>query len=210
MPGRANQMSAGDAYNMAGSRWAVPLKVLTNKKALDMALQQHVWTMQQESLRAAGGDRQEHIRGQYRMKEQEIQNKAAGKSNLEYQVLTQAVELAKSQGLDLESPDGQKQFQSIYQALLYEASGGKSGSMLAAGGVDFTKIPAGNSSLPEPVGGMDPRRMLPGYASYGVPQGSGGQKLTVDDPVAVKIFNKAGRDPKKAAEMARKLGYTFE
>lgn len=199
MPGRANQMSAGDAYNMAGSRWSVPLKVLTNKKALDAALQQHTWTMQQKAQDLAGGNMQEHIRGQYRFIEQVLQNQAGSKSNLEYQVLTQAVKMATDQRIDMQSPEGQQKFQQIYQALLNQATGGEQGAMLLAGGE-----PEQPPNVPEPVWPADPRRMLPGYADYGIPRVNG-KEITPEIMRSLKL--KSGGDILKAKAMAKKLGY---
>lgn len=205
----ANLSSASEIYNMAPTRWGGILKTLNNKKAIDDLIRQHTWTMQQKSADAASGKEKEHIQGQYRLKEQELQNKSSGKSNLEYSVLTQAVEMAKAQGIDMQSPEGQQQFQQLYQALLHQASGGKSGAMMAAGGVPPDAFSGETqSSAPEPVGMFDPRRMSPNYADYGIPKATEKNKK-LDQATAQKILQKAGGDKDKARAMAKKLGYSF-
>lgn len=210
MPGRANQMAPENAYQMAPSRWTVPFKVLSNKRALDQAFQQHVWNMQRQQLM-----------GQIDIQKETAQN-AAGEGSISaikpnYNILNQAVEMAKNRGIQIETPEGQQQFQDIYQALLYQHSGGKQGALMAAGGEGA--IPEFSSTeIPNPVGPLNPMRISPRYADYGIRKGKGQQKL--DRETGMKLLKKLGWDEnlndeeknlvrQKARAMAKKLGYIF-
>lgn len=204
MAGRANQMSATDAYAMAPSRWGVMVKTLSNRKALEDAFRQHDWKMQELAAQAASGATQQHIAGQYHLKAQELQNQ--GIQGLNYKVQQQALAEAKRLGLDLNDPEGFASFQQIYQKLMSQVQMGMNPAMAAAttGDVGGGGTPP---NVPESVGTWDPRRMLPGYANYGIPKGGGSSPL--DRTTAQKILTKAGGDPAKARAMAAKLGYSF-
>lgn len=205
MPSRAsNVMSPMDAYNMAPQQFGAMnqfiMSAITNKKAYDEAFRKHTWESDKAAKEAMRKEREQYNAHRYRMSEIKAGQEGKG-NNLEYQVLTQAVKMAQDQGIDMQDPDGQQMFQNIYRALLNQASGGKQGSMMMASGAT-PKLP----DVPEPVGGWDPRRMLPGYADYGVPQGQGG---TLDQSTASRLLQKAGGDKNRARAMARKLGYSF-
>ena len=70
MPGRANLMSPEQMYNMAPSRFGVPLKVLTNKKALDVAIMKHQWEMQKNAQELAAGQKRQETAGRFGLQEQ--------------------------------------------------------------------------------------------------------------------------------------------
>lgn len=142
---------------MTPSRFGVPLRVLTNKKAADVAFQNHVWEMQKQAQALAGGEKQQHIAGQYRLKEQGMQNQVLRKSGIEATTLAQAVQIAKNQGIDVETPEGQQSLGQIYQYLMKLQSGGgvdAGASNLAAGG-------AGPSAAAAP--GESSGFQLPGF-----------------------------------------------
>lgn len=204
MPSRASGMSPAEAYNMAPQQFGainqVLLNALTNKKAYEDAFRKHSWEMEKADKEAIRKEKEAKTRHGYRMEEIKAGPGARGNS-IEYQTLTQAVEMAQDQGIDMQDPEGQIMFQNIYRALLAQATGGKQGSMMMASGA-APKLP----EVPSPVGSFDPRRMLPGYADYGVKQGAGG---SLDEATAAKLLQKAGGDKNKARAMARKLGYSF-
>src|SRR3990167_4626810 len=186
MPERANQMSPTEAYNMAGSRWSVPFKVLSNKKALDQAFQQHAWNMQRDAAQqSAGGGK----RG----------------SNLDYQVLTQAVELARSQTIDMQTPEGQQAFQQIYQALLNQATGGERGAMMMAGGEAPPVQPEGQPQGSF-ISGFQKGLVKPFKDAMSV--FSGDKTLTRE--VVRQLKKQSGGDKEKSKAMARELGYRIE
>lgn len=207
MPGRAtDRLSPENAYEMAPSRWNVPFKILSNKRALDQAFQQHTWYMQRQQLggqidiQAAGGE-----------------SSAGAETKLNYNILNQAVEIAKSQGIQVETPEGQQEFRNIYLALLYQHSGGQQGALMAAGG-EGTIPEFPSTEVPSAVGPLNPLRMSPRYADYGIRKGTGQQKL--DRETSIEFLNKAGwndnlndegkkRVKQKARAMAKKLGYIF-
>lgn len=200
MPGRASQLSSEGAYNIGASRWNVPFQVLSNKKSLDEAFRKHVWTMQQETTRgrAAGPEQKQ--------------------DNLNYNILTQAVEIAKNNAIQLETPEGQKEFQKIYQALLYQASGGQRGSMLAAGGEPPPDILSSGGNAP----GQDQQSVAERFAG-GFKEGlssvnpmkifrkpsQAGQGKFLDQETARRILRRAGGDPDKARKTAKEMGYSF-
>ena len=134
MPGRAQLMTPGQAYEMGGSRFGVPLKVLTNKKALDLAMQKHIWTMQEKAQGLAGGMEKQKLVGEQGLERQRLVNERYGKSSLESSVLSQAVKLAQDQLIDLNTPEGQAQFENIYRALLSQVKGVPQGAEDLAGG----------------------------------------------------------------------------
>ena len=128
-------MTPGQAYEMGGSRFGVPLKVLTNKKALDLAIQKHIWTTQEQAQRLAGGMEKQELVGKQRLEQQELQNERYGKSSLESSVLSQAVRLVSNDPLfELNTPEGQAQFENIYRALLSQVRGTPQGAEELAGG----------------------------------------------------------------------------
>jgi len=197
MPGRAQQMTPGQMYEMAPSKFGVPLKVLTNKKALDLAIMKHTWEMQRSSQELAGGERKQHIAGQYGLKEQELRNKVSARSTIEANVLAQAVKMAQDNLIDMDTPEGQAQFRKIYQTLLNQVKGG---------GEDDASTPkptnATQPSLMQGINsGYNPRQNIP-------PQDvNSGKQLDAD--TARRILQKAGGDKDKARAMARKMGYTL-
>ncbi len=204
MPSRANGMSPTDAYNMAPQQFGainqVLLHALTNKKAYEDAFRKHSWEMEKADKEAIRKEKESRTQHGYKMEEIKAGQGAKG-NGIEYQILTQAVKMAQDQGIDMQDPEGQTMFQNIYRALLAQATGGKQGSMMMASGAT-PKMP----EVPSPVNMFDPRRMLPGFADYGVPQGQGG---TLDQSTATKLLQKAGGDKNRARAMARKLGYSF-
>lgn len=198
MAGRAQLMSPGQAYEMGGSRFGVPLKVLTNKKALDLAMQKHTWIMQEQAQTIAGGAEKQHIAGQYGLKQQELQNERYGKSSLEASVLAQAVKMAQDNAIDMETPEGQQQFTNIYQTLLRQVKGEPAvqpGAENLAGG----QPPFNPPEITAPD--FDPNVMFSG------PSKSQGKPL--DPATAKKLLKRAGGDKEKARALAKKLGYTF-
>lgn len=204
MPGRAQQMTPAQLFQMAPSRYNVPFKVLSNKRALDDAFRRHQWEMQRNAQTLASGERRQKIAGEFGLKNREAINQSAQRTGIEKTVLTQAVKLAQDNALDMNSPEGQEQFTQIYQALLNQATSGEEGALLAASG----EVPSGidETSLPEPVGPINPLRALPGYADYGIDRGEG-KKL--DKNTAQRILQKAGGDKEKARAIAKRLGYTL-
>lgn len=209
MPSRSAQFLTGDNIGQIvpqqyGAINQVIMSALTNKKAYEDAFRKHSWEMDKASKEAIRKEREQYNAHRYKMDEIKAkQPDSSGKGNeLEYQVLTQAVKMAQEKSIDLRDPEGQQMFQNIYRALLSQASGGQKGSMMMASG-DTGKIP----NVPDSVGAWDPRRILPGYADYGISKGSGNSAL--DQDTAAKLLQKAGGDKNKARAIARKLGYKF-
>src|SRR3990167_8678024 len=128
MPSRANLMTPGQMYEMTPSRFGVPLKVLTNKKALDVAFMKHTWEMQKSAQELSAGQKKQETAGEYGLKQQELQNKSYHGSNIESNVLAQAVKLAQDRRIDLNTPEGQAQFENIYKALLTQVKGTDKGA----------------------------------------------------------------------------------
>jgi hypothetical protein len=197
-------MSATDTYAMTPSRWGVPLKVLTNKKAADVAFQNHVWEMQKKAQDAASGATQQHIAGQYRLKEQGMQNQVLRKSGIEATTLAQAVQIAKNQGIDVETPEGQQSLGQIYRYLMKLQSGGGmdlGASDLAAGG-------AGPVAAPSEAGSFQ----LPGFLGDWQKKATGSRGLTkVGTPGAKTAPSSAAKEitatnPTTGAKMAYRNG----
>lgn len=152
------------------SRWGAILKTLSNKKAMDVAFLKHQWDMEQEAQQLAGGERLEQIRGQYRMREQQDKDKID--NTPEKQAMAAAMQWARDQALDLQTPEEQAQFQTAYNMFLHQFTGGSKGAMAAATG----EPPPMEQQGPIPVGAWDPRRILPGFAHY--PNGGTNQMPT--------------------------------
>ena len=186
MPSRAQQMTPGQMYGLSGSRWRVPLKVLTNKRALDAAFMQHTWKLQSESQK----------------------DKANREQRKDLNVITQAVKLAQDQGLDLNTYEGQQEFQTIYQVLLNQASGGESGAMMGGPSPNVFKENAADVKVNEPVASNDWRRALPQYQYFGIPSAKEAGTKILTPEAARKILSRVGENIDKAIAVAKKLGYT--
>src|SRR3990167_2569910 len=125
MPGRANLATPGQMYEMGVSRWGVPLKVLTNKKALDVAFMKHTWEMQKSAQELSAGQKKQETAGEYGLKQQELQNKGYEKSAFNESIAKQAMDYVKANAIEIDTPEGQETYKKIYQFLLTQSKGGQ-------------------------------------------------------------------------------------
>ena len=120
------------------SRWGTIIKTLSNKKAIDMAFQKHQWEMEQEAQNLASGERREETRGYYDLEKEKERN--SSDNTPEKQAMAAAMQWARDQALDLQTPEQQAQFQTAYNMFLHQFTGGNKGAMAAATG----DIPTGD------------------------------------------------------------------
>jgi hypothetical protein len=131
-------MSPSQAYAMAGSRWGVPLKVLTNKRALDLAFQQHIWTMQQQNEQSASRERQQKIAGEYGLKEREMMNRGSELKPFD-KAASYATEILSKSDLIPGTQEYQSAWKNMFQTILAQMQGEQSGVLSLA-----TGMPVGN------------------------------------------------------------------
>src|SRR3990167_5918874 len=125
MPSRANLMTPGQMYEMTPSRFGVKLKVLTNKKALDVAFLKHTWEMQKSAQELSAGQKKQETAGEYGLKQQELQNKQYDKSAFNESIAKQAMDYVKANAIEIDTPEGQETYKQIYQFLLTQSKGGQ-------------------------------------------------------------------------------------
>ena len=125
MPSRANLMTPGQMYEMTPSRFGVPLKVLTNKKALDVAFMKHTWEMQKSAKEMASGEEKQRIAGRYGLAQQRLRNKGYEKSAFNESIAKQAMDYVKANAIEIDTPEGQETYKKIYQFLLTQSKGGQ-------------------------------------------------------------------------------------
>ena len=196
MPSRANLMTPEQMYEMTPSRFGVPLKVLTNKKALDVAFMKHTWEMQKSAKEMASGEEKQRIAGRYGLAQQRLQNKRYEQSAFNESIGKQAMDYVKANAIEIDTPEGQETYKKIYQFLLTQSKGGQTSesgaSDLATGQTPdmTTGIRAGTNS------GIVPSR----------PMTSSKQ---LDPDTAKKLLQRSGGDKEKARALAKKLGYEF-
>ena len=178
MPSRARLSSPSEIGAMTSSRYGVPIAVLANKKALDVAFMKHTWEMQKQAAALASGEKKSEI--------------AAGRSSGMSNVLTQAVKIAQDNLIDLNTPEGQMQFEQIYQTLLNQYTGGQAGaSSLATGAPSQFTPPSSPGAQPGPQAPGEPPWLRAGKAFFPPMSPIGGASRIISN------FRKAG-EAKKA------------
>jgi hypothetical protein len=175
MPGRAEQMTPGQAYEMGGSRWNVPLGVLTNKKALDMAFQQHVWEMQKQAATLASGEKIAGVRAETAKDVAGIRSGGVGglSKSVAAKAYAKALDWA-ALNLDDNDPDWEDKVQQVYQQYLSITGGGA--STLAAGGSPAATAPD-ESAKPAVTSGTPGRAPQASAAEYTALNKQTGQRM---------------------------------
>ena len=183
----AQRLSPQQAYTISGSRFRIPHKVLSNKRALDAAFLQHDFNTHRDAQSLASGERRAEI-------------KARGKGGEDGfdldKIQKQAIEVAKKNLIDLSTEEGQQEYTRILQFLIQQSRDGTQGAQSAAGGI-----------VGEPLNQARDIGANLGFQGAGpLPNVESGQ-MQLDEATARRLLKRAGGDKEKAREMALRLGY---
>lgn len=198
MPGRAQQMSPTQAYDMTSTRFGVPLKILSNKKALDQAMQQHVWTMRQKAQETASGEKRAEITGKYSLERAKVMKGSEGGADTKIResAQKQAMDVINNQTVgknkvDLNTPEGVAKYNQLYQ-MFYNQLSGKSAPQEMA--------PEGEQAGSQAPMQAEKNSVKPAYNPY-----AAGKPL--NEEVARQLLKRAGGDKAKARALAKQMGY---
>src|SRR3990167_3930744 len=191
MPSRANLMTPGQMYEMTPSRFGVKLKVLTNKKALDVAFLKHTWEMQKSAQELSAGQKKQETAGEYGLKQQELQNKQYDKSAFNESIAKQAMDYVKANAIEIDTPEGQETYKQIYQFLLTQSKGGQTSESGASN--------LASGQTPDMTTGVQA-----GTNAGAIPSRPTASSKQLDPDTAKKILQRSGGDKEKARALAKK------
>jgi hypothetical protein len=132
-----------EAYAQKPTRWGAISTVITNKKALDAAMQYHEWEVQKAAASEHAAMARTKVAGTFDLARQKMSNDT-NRMTPESQARAATIAYVKDKGIELQDPAQQEVIGQVYQFYLKQFSGGA--ASMAGGRI---VNPAGTTPGPE-------------------------------------------------------------